>query len=655
MAFKSFDPADDLQEFRNITSRRPTKTEKSKMATSTRCPWNKDDDSILIDDILSQDETKDIMQMLLVADEIEDEGGLHSFCTSSQMGGIKPRRPPALSLSPLPLLSGFTTSNRFSLLLDDNCEFGDRNKCQGDSFIDSGRNKRDNIKTCSTTEGGISDSEKGRFDGSTGTEVKGVSDGDERGDDAVMRCDTNGSATNIGDSMESDMKMVGMVTSAVGAETDDGAATTDTTTAGTNGDRTIVPEDRQDNGAVGLMKEDQAHDIKPEDALAKLCELNTTVNKLERKSDSLTSTVEELIRSLQFSQHEIDTLKKDNKELRRQLGDMDLEDQRTQYQVKKVEEKIDRMDTQNKKRNLVLEGVPEKNVAKEDVEKTISEVFDQLSVNTELNFEACYRLGPRSQTRPRAILVSFERQTDRDSIYSKRADLKYTADFKRVWVNEDVSPASRRKNNLIKLITREAREQGIDCRSGKYAIRIDNKKFDDSNFEDLPKLLQPSHVKQIQLDPNTLAYQSENAPFSNMFPAPISAGKLNFTCLEQIFQFLHARVMNKPLAATRIFLSRDPYEMKQIGEALGTSEEWERRKFDIMYMCLKRKFEQNLELKKLLLSTGNMELVEATPNRLWGCGATLSSNVIRRHEWPGENKHGQILMTVREELRRLAN
>ena len=67
---------------------------------------------------------------------------------------------------------------------------------------------------------------------------------------------------------------------------------------------------------------------------------------------------------------------------------------------------------------------------------------------------------------------------------------------------------------------------------------------------------------------------------------------------------------------------------------------------------MKKKFEQNAELKALLLSTGNCQLVEAMPNKLWGCGATLSSNVLRRHEWSGENRHGKILMTIREELRR---
>ena len=70
-----------------------------------------------------------------------------------------------------------------------------------------------------------------------------------------------------------------------------------------------------------------------------------------------------------------------------------------------------------------------------------------------------------------------------------------------------------------------------------------------------------------------------------------------------------------------------------------------------MYECLKRKFTQNPDLGLLLVETGDLELVEATPDRLWGCGATLSSNVLRRGEWSGKNKHGEILMTVRGKLK----
>ena len=155
----------------------------------------------------------------------------------------------------------------------------------------------------------------------------------------------------------------------------------------------------------------------------------------------------------------------------------------------------------------------------------------------------------------------------------------------------------------------------------------------------------------MQIDANTIAYQSEHAPFSNFFPCQIVIGAHTFFCLEQAFQFVRAKTLHKPLIATKIYLSRDVRYIKRLGNDLGTSDAWEARQFDAMYECLKKKFSQNQDLKTLLLRTGTLELVEATPDRLWGCGATISSNVLRRHEWKGQNKQGQILMTVRDELR----
>ena len=191
----------------------------------------------------------------------------------------------------------------------------------------------------------------------------------------------------------------------------------------------------------------------------------------------------------------------------------------------------------------------------------------------------------------------------------------------------------------------------MDCKTGKYTIIID--KFDDYNLDELPLKLHPSHFKQVRVSEDVIAYQSEHAPFSNFFPGVVSIGQHKFFCLEQAYQFLKSKIMNKPLIGAKIYLSRDVHYIKRLGDELGTSEEWARRQFNVMYECLMKKFQQNSSLKALLLKTGNLQLVEATPNRLWGCGSTLSSNVIRRRGWPGRNKHSDILMTVRDELRKL--
>jgi len=70
--------------------------------------------------------------------------------------------------------------------------------------------------------------------------------------------------------------------------------------------------------------------------------------------------------------------------------------------------------------------------------------------------------------------------------------------------------------------------------------------------------------------------------------------------------------------------------------------DWEQVKDDIMREAVQAKFEQNLELRELLLSTGEEPIVEATTrDYYWGCGTNKT----------GKNMLGIILMEVRTALR----
>lgn len=71
-------------------------------------------------------------------------------------------------------------------------------------------------------------------------------------------------------------------------------------------------------------------------------------------------------------------------------------------------------------------------------------------------------------------------------------------------------------------------------------------------------------------------------------------------------------------------------------------EDWEAVKDDLMRRAVLKKFQTHDELKKLLLSTGDEEIVENAPNDYyWGCGK----------DGTGLNKLGIILMEIRNHLR----
>ena len=88
----------------------------------------------------------------------------------------------------------------------------------------------------------------------------------------------------------------------------------------------------------------------------------------------------------------------------------------------------------------------------------------------------------------------------------------------------------------------------------------------------------------------------------------------------------------------------DPKTAANLGRsrAVPIREDWERVKDDVMRKAVLKKFQTHPELRELLLSTGDEEIVENAPGDCyWGCGADGS----------GTNMLGKILQEIRSELR----
>ena len=379
-----------------------------------------------------------------------------------------------------------------------------------------------------------------------------------------------------------------------------------------------------------------------------IAELGT---QIELRMKNLRQALTDYQISLEFTQKEVDGLKKENNALRNKIGDLEMEEKRNEFQVKRIDEKLDKQDTVVRHKNLIIEGIPEDKKEKENLQPQIYKLLDLMGVRKEITYDTAYRVGSYFGKKPRSIVITFIRISDRDEVYSKRANLSLNHEMSRVWINEDLGHNSRRAVNLIRMVARQAQLQGIPHRVSKYAIHIDNEKFDERNLEELPQEISLSKVKTVPIGDNIIAYQSEHSCFSNLYPVKIKIGRHSYTSAEQAFHHIRAVKLKKPVAASRILLTRDPYDIIKIGAELTATKEWEDCEDDIMFGCLLRKYEQNPHLLDELIATGDKELVEATLNSEWGAGVTLSSAALKSHTWKGGNKQGQIQMTVRDTLK----
>lgn len=132
---------------------------------------------------------------------------------------------------------------------------------------------------------------------------------------------------------------------------------------------------------------------------------------------------------------------------------------------------------------------------------------------------------------------------------------------------------------------------------------------------------------------------------SNFCPSPFVFPDIKYETVEHAFQALKATNQKDHDLVKN---SKNPSEAKRYGRRIKLRDDWEEVKDDYMYCLVKAKFSQNPGQAKMLIETGNAELIEGNT---WGdthFGVCSKTSI-------GENVLGKILMRVREELKNEEN
>ena len=142
---------------------------------------------------------------------------------------------------------------------------------------------------------------------------------------------------------------------------------------------------------------------------------------------------------------------------------------------------------------------------------------------------------------------------------------------------------------------------------------------------------------------------------SNWYLSDFVVDGIKFTSNEQYIMYRKCLLFGDVESANEVLSTDDPEKQQSIGrKAKGFDQKlWEGARQVIAIRGLFAKFEQNEDLKKKLLDTGNAYLVEcAGSDKIWACGIRLDDpDRFDQSNWKGTNLLGFALMEVREFIR----
>ncbi len=144
--------------------------------------------------------------------------------------------------------------------------------------------------------------------------------------------------------------------------------------------------------------------------------------------------------------------------------------------------------------------------------------------------------------------------------------------------------------------------------------------------------------------------------FSQWWFASFSIDDVSYPTAEHFMMAEKARLFGDQDTRARILEAESPKAAKQLGRKVKNFDEavWNANRFNFVVKGNYAKFNQNLNLQKFLLSTGDKVLVEASPvDRIWGIGLAATDDLASDPEnWRGLNLLGFALMEVRQQISR---
>ena len=383
--------------------------------------------------------------------------------------------------------------------------------------------------------------------------------------------------------------------------------------------------------------------------------LNGKVDQLTDNVATIQSELTSTRESLKGATERIDCLEQLNRSLQ---GD----NSRLKSDMSKLHNRLADLEKRSRNDNLIFFGVSESEP--ENCEEKLRKIMiDTMQVENACNiqFSECHRIGAKrngtGHLKPRPILVKFSRGLDKRKVMQKREQLKTTAPGVKMSVSHDF-PEEVCQREILKKILNKAKSLNMNAYLTYDRLFIDSKPY---TVDEIMKLkdIDPKLIATQDVGSNAIGFFSIASPLSNFHPAPFDLDGKHFMNAEQYFHYCKAHFYGNLTTASRIISTSSAAQCLSLGKSIKSNDDtlntrWQKEADLVMMKGCRAKFCQNPHLASFLLGTGNKSLVEANPyDKYWSAGLSLDdSKLCNSQSWPGQNKLGSILESVRDALPR---
>lgn len=373
------------------------------------------------------------------------------------------------------------------------------------------------------------------------------------------------------------------------------------------------------------------------------------INELYKKQESIAAEFDQRVEAK--LRLEEDSRQRENAAFQAQI--MQKVDERVRDAAQEMRDDFIQEQCESRKLNLIFVGIKE--TEGEVPLSVITSFLKNRMQITGARVDSAYRLGKVGGNNPRPILARFPYPA-RQRIWFSKSKIKSNKEEGKVWIHEDLPKAAKYIHRICYRILKKAKSLG-DRYEGAHikgqCLFVNVEAYRLENLESLPEELRPSSLATLQSE-SAVAFFGRFSPLSNHHPSPFQVHDKFFTCMEQFLAWSRATLAEDQALISKTLTEADPVVYKRILNDLHNSkpDEWKEQLNDTALVGLRAKFHQNPALAHFLCSTNPKILGEASLNKTWGTGFTLTHpDVLTAEKWPDKgNLLGKSLMIIREEM-----